>query len=452
MANIIKCPVCNVVINECLTFIQNKIQVMDNESLIRICVTGFSDQDITAAKSLLFNAVTTAGKRKIVRKKDGRLQRDLEDMISLFKETDPENIPLFVARDLFKLPPICFDSLDVTHLLKKLLLLQEDVKTIKANYVTKDMLPKEQSHEAGEALQLQDSPSPPLTIPAYRYMNVNCKRGASKQSFAMDSGPIGLSPAINGTVGRTSNLDSIVNVSYTDFSSVDNKCITNNRAKNYHSPSKKINGQCAPVVSEPQIVSPQVQHQVSALTIIPTSPDIRVESQIISSQAPYRPGAVVTTVPTSPDIRTERPTIAQALTTEGDWKKTKPTEEWIQVNRRRYRNRLEVCIGKAQNKKLGNFRAAESMVSLFISNVHKDTTERDIIDYIFDNTKEKVNLIRINMKKDKDYNSYKLWVPKYKLDLFLNDQLWPEGINFRQFVYFKNVDENTASNNIHHNV
>lgn len=42
----------------------------------------------------------------------------------------------------------------------------------------------------------------------------------------------------------------------------------------------------------------------------------------------------------------------------------------------------------------------------------------------------------INMRRTKMYNSYKLYVSKHKLDLFLSDSFWPSGITFRRFVHF----------------
>ncbi|CAB3223445.1 unnamed protein product [Arctia plantaginis] len=93
---------------------------MDTESLIRICVSAFSASEIEDAKKLLFESVTTK-RRNISRRKDGKKQKDLEDVICLIREIDPDKIPVFVARDLQKLPPISFDHVDVTKLLKDLL-------------------------------------------------------------------------------------------------------------------------------------------------------------------------------------------------------------------------------------------------------------------------------------------------------------------------------------------
>lgn len=75
---------------------------MDNESLIKICDSAFSEKEIEDAKTLLFESVTTS-QRKVLRRNDGKTKRNIEDIICLFKEVDPDTIPIFVARDLQKI-------------------------------------------------------------------------------------------------------------------------------------------------------------------------------------------------------------------------------------------------------------------------------------------------------------------------------------------------------------
>ncbi|VVC98393.1 unnamed protein product [Leptidea sinapis] len=78
--------------------------------------------------------------QKQVSRPKNKKQKDLEDMITVFKTIDPEQLPMFVAYDLHKLPPVCFDHVDVTKLLKDLLILLSDVNAIKSDYVTKEQL------------------------------------------------------------------------------------------------------------------------------------------------------------------------------------------------------------------------------------------------------------------------------------------------------------------------
>ncbi|VVC87688.1 unnamed protein product [Leptidea sinapis] len=134
----IKCTSCNIVISEVLSYIRNRHNVVDNESLIKICAPAFAEEEIDKAKKLLF--ISTKTHQKQVSRRKNKKQKDLEDMITVFKTIDPEQIPIFVAYNLHKLPPVCFDHVDVTKLLKDLLVLQSDVNAIKSDYVTKEQL------------------------------------------------------------------------------------------------------------------------------------------------------------------------------------------------------------------------------------------------------------------------------------------------------------------------
>lgn len=126
--------------------------------------------------------------------------------------------------------------------------------------------------------------------------------------------------------------------------------------------------------------------------------------------------------------------------------------EWTLVqnkNKNKKRtNRLSVTKGKAILEPSSKFRAANVKVPLFINNVHKETAESDIIDYILEKTNEPVTLKKINMKFKRGYNSYKIFVPQSKLTLFLDDELWPEGISFRRFVYLKPGSDKTVDNTL----
>lgn len=98
--------------------------------------------------------------------------------------------------------------------------------------------------------------------------------------------------------------------------------------------------------------------------------------------------------------------------------------------------RFAGCRGKAAMEPNSTFRAADVKIPLFITNVNKEASESDIMGYIVSKTDTKVVLKKIKMQKQRDYNAYKILVPQHKIDLFLNDRLWPEGVSFRRFVYF----------------
>lgn len=124
------------------------------------------------------------------------------------------------------------------------------------------------------------------------------------------------------------------------------------------------------------------------------------------------------------------------VTTVGVTSKPSNEDEWKLVKRRSPKNRFEGKIGKAKVDGNSKFRAADTMIPLFISNVAKETTPQDVSDYIFNKTKLIVKPRKINMRKERAYNAYKILVPKHKVSIFVdNDLLWPDGISFRRFVY-----------------
>lgn len=110
-----------------------------------------------------------------MRKQPGKERRDLDDIVGLFKATDPDIIPVFVARDLERLPPVTCDHLDVTKLLKDMTLHKTEIEVIKMSYATVNQL---------EEVENVINPR----------CNVNTKRGAY-----LDSGPMGMTH-LNETV------------------------------------------------------------------------------------------------------------------------------------------------------------------------------------------------------------------------------------------------------------
>ncbi|KAI5633901.1 hypothetical protein NE865_13363 [Phthorimaea operculella] len=128
-SNIVKCANCNVVIDELLAYIQNKADVMDEISLSQLCCENFSADEISKSKKLLYDSIPNS-KRKS-RKNKGKNMRDIDDIINLLKTTPEDIIPVFVAKELHKLPPITWDHLDATKAIKDLEYLQNEVKYLR---------------------------------------------------------------------------------------------------------------------------------------------------------------------------------------------------------------------------------------------------------------------------------------------------------------------------------
>ncbi|KAM3968711.1 uncharacterized protein ACR2FA_000062 [Aphomia sociella] len=113
------------VANELLAFLQQKLDVMDEVSAVQICSSNFTQEDIATAKILLFESVNKID-QMVTRRRDGT-RKCLHDIITVLKETDPDDVPTFVAKDLNKLPPVTFDHVDVTCLLKDMVSMKKSL-------------------------------------------------------------------------------------------------------------------------------------------------------------------------------------------------------------------------------------------------------------------------------------------------------------------------------------
>lgn len=184
--------------------------MLDNESIIRVCLSVFSEPDIDEGKKLLFLSVTLSQRLKS-RRKDGKRQRDLEDIICLFKEIDPDATPIFVARNLQKLSPVSFDHIDVTKLLKDLILLRKEINNIKDNYVTADQLTELRFEMENNKIA--------STMECH---NVNMKK---RGAYFLESGLVGLSHLSNTVFG--SPVDEQSNGSGAQLSSIESPSRSN---------------------------------------------------------------------------------------------------------------------------------------------------------------------------------------------------------------------------------
>ncbi|XP_052758216.1 uncharacterized protein LOC113515160 [Galleria mellonella] len=398
-SNVIKCNSCNVVINEVLAFIINKVDVMDEKSIHLICNSAFSPEDISTAKSMLFDSIPTA-KRKI-RRKQGKNVRELDDIIDLIKSTNTEDMPIFVAKDLHKLPPVTFDHVDVTGLLKDIVMLKTDLKHVHENYVTVD--------DYNQLKMGMENLMHASVLNDFQY--INKKRGAQfGNSFTCDSGPMGLQN---------------IPVSNTDEKICDNKIL---------SPQKNTK---SVMEGTTQTLDYENQQRMT----------VSIEKPVSSAKTAPTMNVKVTGVRRNRDrSRTMAEVLSPTNTKEGEQIVTK--NDWTYVTKKKVKKyRFIGQLGKASTDANGRFKAAEIKVPLFISNVSKDTKEEDISEYIKKKTGDIVTLHKINTKKERSYNCYKLFVSKNKIQQFLNDEIWPDGISFRRYVYLKHPVGKGENNN-----
>ncbi|KAI5644920.1 hypothetical protein NE865_02894 [Phthorimaea operculella] len=368
-----------------------------------MCESTFTEKEIEAAKSLLFESVKVS-RAKINRRKDGKGKRNLEDIISFFKEVNPEFLPMFVAQDLQKLPPASIDHIDTVTLFKDITKLRNEMNTFKNDYATLSQLKSLKRELKNIKTDISSN---------FHYTNnVNTRK---RGGFGLDSGPIGLSH--NNTIfsNEEGNMAGPVTVENVDYSEEDG-------GTNVWRKIGEQNPSLSHLHSQSSVESPN--HAVPVTHAFPSKSTLQ-KGLNASSKI---------------NLDKEK-TVAEILKEKGDWKQERPNENWIEVQRRRLRNRFVGKTGKAApvpDKMTGSqFKAADIRIPLFISNVNKEVEAQGICEYIEAKAQVSVDVEKINMKYKRPYNAYKIFVPKHKLEMFLNDEFWPDGVKFRQFVHLR---------------
>ena len=126
-----------IVVNELLSFIAYKLQLMAPDTIVQLCASLFSEADIDIAKLLLFDLCADQDDRqdRMIKRASGpkKKQLSLKDIMSLFKcKHDAITARVtFVAVDLGNLPPIGYKSLDVCTLLSQLQTTISELETVK---------------------------------------------------------------------------------------------------------------------------------------------------------------------------------------------------------------------------------------------------------------------------------------------------------------------------------
>ena len=121
------------IINELLCFIANKYNTMTPDEIVLLCSKCFDDEEIGSAKQIMRSLCTKAKVNldKYKRRSGpNKGKKNIEDIVSMLHDLGT-NVPSIVAKDLHKLPPIGFDTIDVTYFLHRMEKLETEVSLMK---------------------------------------------------------------------------------------------------------------------------------------------------------------------------------------------------------------------------------------------------------------------------------------------------------------------------------
>ncbi|XP_047026050.1 uncharacterized protein LOC124634496 [Helicoverpa zea] len=364
------------VANELLAFLQQKLDVMDEVSAVQICASNFSEDDVAAAKQLLYRLLNKSD-QMVSRRRDGT-KKSIQDIITLLKETDPDDVPTFVAKDLNKLPPVTFNHVDVTSLLKDIVFLKASLadvqKKLDASQITVADL-RSELNELRKSVTVTGSP--------VGASNVNMRCGAcldiSGASFA--SAVLSPSPL---------------------------------------SPPNAESAQCAP--RAPRCPAP-----------VPAAPPLaaaRPLDQLLVSAASTEHQNVrrdYASVTGSKIDATKKPVPVKGQNRADD-------EGFVTVQRRKRRQRTNKNrCGTAPIEPNIKIRAAKPNTPVYISRLHYTTKAEDIVEYVRQKLKYAPRVQLLESRHNANFKAFVVRVPTCFLHLVLDENFWPQDVVFRRF-------------------
>lgn len=120
-----------VIINEMLCFVQNRLNILPYDIVIKLTSDFFPSDRIKEAKDLLFDSVKDIRQRKINRKGPNKSVEDTKDIATVILSCEVKDCPQFVASDLGNLPPLGAHDFDVVRILQEVETLKQSVNLLR---------------------------------------------------------------------------------------------------------------------------------------------------------------------------------------------------------------------------------------------------------------------------------------------------------------------------------
>jgi len=135
-------PSITLVRSELLAFVQNHFGKIPKQSLIQTIVNFYREDEITAAKSLLYEVVDQSKPEGVPRHKtrtgDNKKNYDCDDLLKLFAVLDTAKVsmPMYAAVDLSRVPSAIPGDVDVYSVAANLDIVQQQLKAMASRLAT----------------------------------------------------------------------------------------------------------------------------------------------------------------------------------------------------------------------------------------------------------------------------------------------------------------------------
>lgn len=123
------------IVNELLCFIQNRLDTMPLDVIVKLTADFYPAGDIAVGKEVIYDIVKPT-ERLRKRRGDSAGKEDARDICKMMLQTDVDKLPTFVAKNLSNLPPMTIESFDVCGLMKNMEEMKNTVRCLVENQST----------------------------------------------------------------------------------------------------------------------------------------------------------------------------------------------------------------------------------------------------------------------------------------------------------------------------
>lgn len=365
-----------IIINEVLCYVSNRIDVLEEPIINRICTSNFSEKEIEEAKTIICGHLSI---RNTARKGDGRSAKHVQDIIKILKETEPNNLPILVAKDLHKIPPITFDHLDVTKILKELVTLKSEIFSLKT-----EMVRQEEILGIKEDIRIIKTEVNSIPKPF-------CK-GVLSTNEERDDIMFSAGSLLSSARAPTAAVAAAAAPPRLDTAQA--------QASALHDAHE------SPGRLEPNVWGP------SALTPVETG-----EIQLSQFRASYRDIAA------NKCVSPQRKQNAENVDKDG----------FTLVTRQKRKSMRKNMRGKGEENDL--LQAAPTTSSIYLSRVRLNITEEKLAEYIAKKGESVIKIEYIKPYRPTNFNTYVVTVDADKLKIFMSATFWPPRIVYRKYIH-----------------
>lgn len=399
------------IINELLCFVQCKIHVIDVISLTQICESNFKLLDIEEAAKVL----AEAGGIRTSRRGEGRSKRLLQDIIAVFQEKDTTALPTFVAKDLHRLPPVYFDHIDATSLLKDILIIKQDLLRIKTDYVTTASIAELQEKTA----ELQTAVS---NLQPDKEHQERTSLGRSEQ-------------LINQDKSKSEKLNNFVQYPQKEGKRKQRHRRSSNSTVAAATSRAPPAGRGKPAWEVNEIKANQLTRSLSSDVTAPCS-----RSRSNDRSACDRLNSTL--------INCNNTNIDETIVNQDSDNNSFETV----VNKKKQHRKTRKIVNQQGKAALTSnvIKVAPRLSYLFVTRFRVNTTAENIIDFIKESGNQVINVEKIEQFHQSNFSSFKITIEQTQESIFMSEEFWPAGIEYRRYT-LKRIYNKTNSNNNNNN-